>query len=169
MKLETHFIEMDVKRKLEKRNMELTELQSICDDFTKQLHDLESHLAEDIERLEANKKVQGTIVMNMFVDESGKPVNLLEEISLVQDELKEVLEDVYLLQDESTAVGQRREAVIKDFQEKILSKSPFKPGHQGKFNQMDDVFSLLRQNGVMKKRIIDLIKSLKAIRNNMKE
>lgn len=32
-KLEDHFLSMDVKKKLEKREMELQELENICEDF----------------------------------------------------------------------------------------------------------------------------------------
>lgn len=34
---------------------------------------------------------------------------------------------------------------------------------------MDDIFTLLKQNGKMKRNIIDLIKALKLIRKRMKE
>lgn len=44
-------------------------------------------MQEDILKLEDNKKIQGAAVMNMFVDEDGRPVNLLEEIMEVQNEL----------------------------------------------------------------------------------
>ena len=57
LKLEQHFMEMDVRRKLEKRQMELQELESICEDFDGQLQDLNGHLREDIAKLEENKKI----------------------------------------------------------------------------------------------------------------
>mmetsp|Transcript_9282 Transcript_9282/g.8730 ORF Transcript_9282/g.8730 Transcript_9282/m.8730 type:complete len:117 (-) Transcript_9282:212-562(-) len=56
-KLELHFIEMDCRKKLEKRQMELQELESICHDFSGQLSELKQHLAQDIDKLEDNKRV----------------------------------------------------------------------------------------------------------------
>ena len=39
-KLEDHFMNMDVKKKLDKRQMELNELSNICKDFEEQLMDM---------------------------------------------------------------------------------------------------------------------------------
>ena len=43
-KLEEHFVNMDVKRKLDKRQTELNELQNICTDFMAQLDDMQKHI-----------------------------------------------------------------------------------------------------------------------------
>lgn len=69
-KLEQQFIDMNVRKKIEKRALELKELENIGEDFSQQLDDLEQHIQRDIYKLEENKKVQGTQqMMNLFVDE----------------------------------------------------------------------------------------------------
>lgn len=86
-KLEDHFMNMDVKKKLDKRQMELNELSNICKDFEEQLMDMQDHLVADIEKIDEKKK-SGMGLADMMVDEfTGKPMNLLEEITNVQTEL----------------------------------------------------------------------------------
>ena len=43
-KLEDHFLQMDVKKKLDKRQMELQELHNIGEDFSEKLLDMQEHL-----------------------------------------------------------------------------------------------------------------------------
>jgi len=50
-KLEDHFLSMDVKRKLDKRQLELQELQNICQDFSEKLTDMQEHLITDIDKI----------------------------------------------------------------------------------------------------------------------
>ena len=71
--------------------MELNELSNICKDFEDQLSDMQDHLVTDIEKIDEKKK-QGVGLAEMMVDEfTGKPMNLLEEISTVQTELQSIL------------------------------------------------------------------------------
>lgn len=55
-KLEEHFMQMDVKKKLEKRQMELKELQNICQDFDEQLRDMHHHILKDMTKIDEKKK-----------------------------------------------------------------------------------------------------------------
>lgn len=73
--------------------MELQELGDICADFDGQLQDLQMNLQKDIKTLEQNRLVQSKI-KDKFVDEDGKPVNLLEEVQDMQIELVEILDNV---------------------------------------------------------------------------
>ena len=50
-KLEDHFMTMDVKKKLDKRQMELNELSNICRDFEEQLTDMQEHIVKDLEKI----------------------------------------------------------------------------------------------------------------------
>lgn len=54
-KLEDHFMNMDVKKKLDKRQMELNELANICKDFEEQLTDMQDHIVADIEKIDEKK------------------------------------------------------------------------------------------------------------------
>ena len=47
---------MDVKKKLDKRQMELNELANICQDFEEQLSDMQEHILKDIEKIDEKKK-----------------------------------------------------------------------------------------------------------------
>ena len=51
-KLEDHFFSMDVKRKLEKRQLELNELLNIGEDFAEKLLDMQEHLISDIDKID---------------------------------------------------------------------------------------------------------------------
>lgn len=124
-KLEDHFMNMDVKKKLEKRQMELGELQNICKDFEDQLLDMQEHLVSDIERID-EKKRSGQGLQEMLVDENGKPINLLDEINTVQHELKGILIGVSDLQEKNREIKQRRDEAHNDFSDQVLRKSPYK-------------------------------------------
>jgi len=92
-KLEDHFLSMDVKRKLDKRQLELQELKNICEDFDEKLGDMQEHLIADIEKIGSKAQIQNPL-QDMLVDEDGNPVNLLEELLQVQNELKDILGSV---------------------------------------------------------------------------
>jgi hypothetical protein len=81
-KLEDHFLSMDVKRKLDKRQLELVELQNICEDFSDKLHDMQEHLISDIDKIRDKAKIQNPL-QDLLIDENGNPVNLLEELMQV--------------------------------------------------------------------------------------
>lgn len=55
-KVEEKFMSMDVKKKLEKRELELAELENICEDFDFQLSEMHSNLATDINIIDDKKK-----------------------------------------------------------------------------------------------------------------
>lgn len=146
--------------------MELKELHNICQDFEEQLTDMHHHILKDMTKIDDRKKF-GQGLQDMLVDEEGNPVNLLEEISNVQNELQEILFGVIELQDRNKEIQDRRNEAESEFQDQILRKSPFKG--QGKITNKHDVFSLLRANGWMKKKIVDMIKTLKDVSRRMRE
>lgn len=82
---------MDVKKKLDKRQQELHELQNICEDFESQLGDMHNNLKQDIDKIE-DKKADGA--GEMMVDEQGKKINILEEVLQVQEDLQDILLNV---------------------------------------------------------------------------
>lgn len=69
---------MEVKKKLDKRSLELKELQNICIDFEQQLIDMQEHLEKDLDKIE-RKKNSGS-ASEMLVNEEGQKINLLEEL-----------------------------------------------------------------------------------------
>lgn len=81
-KLEDHFLSMDVKRKLDKRQLELQELQNICQDFSEKLTDMQEHLITDIDKISNKASIQNPL-QDLLIDENGNPVNLLEELMQV--------------------------------------------------------------------------------------
>ena len=60
-KLEDHFLSMDVKRKLDKRQLELQELKNITEDFTDKLIDMHEHLIMDIEKIANKTKINNPL------------------------------------------------------------------------------------------------------------
>jgi hypothetical protein len=60
-KLEDHFLSMDVKKKLEKRQMELIELKNIGEDFSEKLGDMQEHLISDIEKITEKSKIESPL------------------------------------------------------------------------------------------------------------
>jgi hypothetical protein len=68
---------MEVKKKLDKRQLELKELQNICSDFTHQLVDMQDHLMKDLDFIETKKSGSG---LSGLTDEEGSKINLLEEL-----------------------------------------------------------------------------------------
>lgn len=99
---------MDVRRKLDKRQLELSELQNICQDFSEKLGDMQEHLLTDIAKISSKAAIQSPL-MELLVDEHGQPVNLLEELMQVQDELKDILGSVQELQDKNEGIRVRRD------------------------------------------------------------
>lgn len=87
--LEEHFSGMDVARKLEKRRGELTELRSICQDFDDKLGGMRSQLESDITKIVERRSLQSVMQKETgtLMDEEGRPVDILEELSQVQSEL----------------------------------------------------------------------------------
>lgn len=84
--------------------MELNELANICKDFEEQLTDMQDHLVADIEKIDEKKK-SGAGLQDMLIDENtGKPMNLLEEISNVQSELQSILIGVSNLQERNRQI-----------------------------------------------------------------
>ena len=84
--------------------MELNELANICKDFEEQLTDMQDHLVADIEKIDEKKK-SGAGLQDMLIDENtGKPMNLLEEISNVQSELQSILIGVSNLQERNKQI-----------------------------------------------------------------
>eukprot|EP00347_Sterkiella_histriomuscorum_P007817 403347449 len=168
-KLEDHFLSMDVKKKLDKRQLELQELQNICEDFAEKLLDMQEHLINDIEKIDQKRRIQNPL-QDLLVDENGNPVNLLEELILVSDELKEILGNVSDLQGRNEEIRRRRKETQYEFEDQILRNSPYKgTGSPSKISNKQDVFTLLKANGWMKKKIIDMIKQLKEVSKRMRE
>ena len=99
---------MDVRRKLEKRQLELQELQNIGEDFGEKLLDMQEHLISDIEKIQAKASLHNPVAQ-LLVDEAGHPVNLLEEMMEVQKELKDILNGVSELQVTNEDIRGRRE------------------------------------------------------------
>ncbi len=147
---------MDVKKKLEKRQMELIELKNIGEDFSEKLGDMQEHLISDIEKITEKSKIESPL-QQLLVDENGNPVNLLEELIEVNDELKDILNNVTELQVRNDDIRKMREEAQEEFDEQILRNSPYKQ-NSAKITNRHDVFTLLKANGLMKKKIIDLIK-----------
>ncbi|CDW88775.1 UNKNOWN [Stylonychia lemnae] len=166
-KLEDHFLSMDVKKKLDKRKLELAELQNICQDFSEKLLDMQEHLIQDIEKIDNKARIQNPL-QDILVDEHGNPVNLLEELIIVSDELKSILDNVALLQDQNEQIRQQRDQAQIDFQDEILNNSAYSKA-SGKIVNKNDVFILLKSNGWMKKKIITMIKKLKEVSKKIRE
>lgn len=89
---------MDVEKKLAKRRGELQELKSICEDFADKLADMKDHLLTDIgkiqERTILQTKLESESATGTLMDENGNPVNIMEELTSVESELKRILEEV---------------------------------------------------------------------------
>ncbi len=78
---------------------------------------------------------------------------------VVQDELREILSSVTDLQDKNEQIRSKREETQEEFDENILRNSPYKGSQSpGKIRNKQDVFTLLKANGKMKKKIIEMIK-----------
>jgi hypothetical protein len=67
-------------------------------------------------------------------------------------------------------IRRKREEAKIEFEEKILRNSPYKGSQSpSKITNKNDVFTLLKANGWMKKKIIDMIKQLKEVSKRMRE
>jgi len=77
--------------------MELIELKNITEDFSEKLGDMQRHLISDIEKITEKTKIDNPLA-DVLVDENGKPVNLLEELMDVKDEINAILNNVTELQ-----------------------------------------------------------------------
>jgi len=77
------------------------------------------------------------------------------------------MEEADEVQEANLDVMSKRELIETEFFEKILSKPPINQEIL-KIVNMQDVFVLLKENGILKRRIIELIKLLKHVRNGMK-
>ena len=71
------------------------------------------------------------------------------------------------LQEKNKEIKQRRDEAHNDFSDQVLRKSPYK--NQARITNKHDVFSLLRANGWIKKRIVDMIRNLKDVSKRMRE
>jgi len=78
------------------------------------------------------------------------------------------LGNVSNLQERNDDIRRNREQAQEDFEEQILRNSPYKQS-PGKITNKSDVFTLLKANGWMKKKIIDMIKQLKDVSKRMRE
>ena len=100
--------------------MELNELANICKDFEEQLTDMQDHLVADIEKIDEKKK-SGAGLQDMLIDENtGKPMNLLEEISNVQSELQSILIGVSNLQERNKQIRAQRDEAQSEFTDQVL-------------------------------------------------
>jgi hypothetical protein len=85
-------------------------------------------------------------------------VDLLKELVSVQDELRDVLNEVSDLQVRNNDLADRRDEVQAEFDENIVKNSAYKTIGNGKISNKEDIFMLLRENGILKKKIIEMIK-----------
>ncbi len=85
LQLEQHFLSLNVENKLHKRKTELTELKSIVEDFSEKLADMREHLLSDIAKIQERSVQQRKIqsLTGNLLDEEGKPVDLLSELTQV--------------------------------------------------------------------------------------
>ena len=77
-KLEAHFIEMEVKQKIDRRQGELRNLLVVCSDYEKQLAEMNDSLTRDQGRVE--KKINAGAPEEIVIDDEGTKLNLLEEL-----------------------------------------------------------------------------------------
>ena len=97
-----------------------------------------------------------------LLDEEGKPVDLLAELNLVQDELKAILNEVEDMQRQNEEICAKRDEAEREFKE-------FEERHRkGEIGQEEGVFWLIKVNGQTKKKIIGLIKQLKDVSRRIK-
>ncbi len=58
----------------------------------------------------------------------------------------------------------------EEFDERVLKNSPYQAASPGrKITNKNDVFALLKSNGMMKQKIIEMIKQLKDVSRKMRE
>ena len=72
---------MEVKKKLDKRQQELKELQNVCSDFEQQLVEMQKNLRKDLNVIES-RRASGE-VSGETTDEQGTKTSLLEELEQV--------------------------------------------------------------------------------------
>jgi len=96
-----------------------------------------------------------------LLDEEGNPVDLLAELSQVQDELRGILAEVEDMQRENEEVRVKRDEAEREFTE-------LEEQHRLAAGQDDGVFWLIKVNGITKKKIIGLIKQLKEVSRRIK-
>ena len=77
-KLEVHFIEMEVKQKIDRRQGELRNLFTVCANYEKQLKDMWESLNKDQGRVE--KKLSAGGLEEVVIDDDGTKINLQEEL-----------------------------------------------------------------------------------------
>jgi hypothetical protein len=159
--LEEHFMSMDVEAKLDKRRNELAELKSICEDFGEKLGDMRRHLLSDLgklrERRETQVQLEAQSMTGTLMDEFGNPVNLIKELTAVEEELQGILSQVVDLQASNDEIRQAREEAEAEFA--AFQTPTFQEG----------IFGMLRVNGETKRKIIGLIKQLKDVSKRIKE
>ncbi len=77
---------MDVKKKLDKRALELEELTNICQDFDQQLFDMHDNVSQELHILD--EKSRSNVHTDIrLCDEEGNPINLMDELLKVKNEL----------------------------------------------------------------------------------
>lgn len=77
---------------------------------------MQEHLINDIEKITSKTRIQNPL-QGLLVDENGNPVNLLEELILVSDELKDILNNVAELQVKNDDIRKRREEALEEFEQ----------------------------------------------------
>jgi len=98
-----------------------------------------------------------------LLDEDGNPVDLLAELSQVQDELRAILAEVEDMQRENEEIRARRDEAEIEF-------TRLEEEHRQRITagQDEGVFWLIKINGITKKKIIGLIKQLKEVSRRIK-
>lgn len=71
------------------------------------------------------------------------------------------------LEEKNSSIQKMREAAQKEFEETVLSKAPYKG--LSRITNKGDVFTLLRANGWMKRKIIDMIRAMKEVSKRMRD
>ena len=92
---EETFVRMDVKRKLEKRMFELTELKNIANDYSQKLTYLQQQVIADVERIQRNE------LEGQFTKEELQGIERdLLEVAASAEEIAEKNEEVLVQRDE---------------------------------------------------------------------
>ena len=164
--LEDHFYSLNLEKKLNKRKTELHELKQIAQDFADKLGDMSEHLRADLakltERSQSQRQIQ-SMTGSLLLDEEGNPVDLLAELSQVQEEIRGILAEVEDMQVQNEEIRARRDEAEKD-----LERWEEERKGQVREGTDDGVFWLIKVNGQTKKKIIGLIKQLKDVSKRIK-
>ncbi|TNV73355.1 hypothetical protein FGO68_gene11072 [Halteria grandinella] len=128
---------------------------------------MKKHLISDLskikDRVKTQQELEASSMNGTLLDEFGNPVNLIKDLTSVQEELQGILSQVQELQAKNDDIRRTRDEADAEFAAFEAKRDSGEMGFQ------ESVFHMLKVNGETKKKIIGLIKQLKDVSKKIKE